>query len=164
MTSLTLARQIRALKASWHADGSWPLRGSDEGPASHAETSAQEVQVDGSDNTVSSDSASATDAAAGEAPVQAQAPQGFALSSLPRSRWPARMLLRPPRVALDAARGVVVLPKQPEAGPPARPDPSPRQIARMYARGLARQKQSLLAAQQGTASDDMEVQTRANVT
>lgn len=132
--------QIRALKASWHQEGTWPLRGNDEGLAADSSETSPEKSLAAIDADADASEASADDGSDSESNAE-RAPIGptlvVPLEKLQRSRWPAKLLLRPPTQSAtnDGSGASHALPmRQPEPGLPARPDPSPRQIARMYAR------------------------------
>ncbi|KAL9939093.1 hypothetical protein V8E36_001906 [Tilletia maclaganii] len=105
---------VRTLKASWHAEGSWPLVGCD--------APEQDTKV-----TLPNPSSSAS------GPRQAGGTEGGSrpTMTIPRSCHPSALLIKPKVAYADLMTAV-------DPGPPARPDPSSEQIRNAYrARGIA---------------------------
>ncbi|KAK0559062.1 hypothetical protein OC844_004677 [Tilletia horrida] len=122
---------VRTLKASWHADGSWPLAGSDatEADATLTLPAVPPPALPASANKQQKRGAIPASASVSQATVAATT-VSTTFMRLPRSVHPAALLLKP-RVPSPNA-----LPP-PEPGPPVRPDPTPDQIAQAYrARGI----------------------------
>ncbi|KAE8222432.1 hypothetical protein CF319_g4364 [Tilletia indica] len=109
-SGLPLWTVVRILKASWHADGSWPLVGAD---ASEEETFLSILP--------------ASNPAQQNGTVAEATPPTM---RIPRSVHPAELLIK--------RRAPLVTTMAMEPGPPARPDPTPDQVAQAYrSRGIA---------------------------
>ncbi|KAE8212248.1 hypothetical protein CF327_g4094 [Tilletia walkeri] len=109
-SGLPLWTVVRILKASWHADGSWPLVGAD---ASEEETFLSILP--------------ASNPAQQNGTVAEATPPTM---RIPRSVHPAGLLVK--------RKAPLVTTMAMEPGPPARPDPTPDQVAQAYrSRGIA---------------------------
>ncbi|CAD6904002.1 unnamed protein product [Tilletia controversa] len=105
---------VRMLKASWHAEGSWPLIGAD--------ASEKDTQLSLPTNPQRSIGTSV-------ATSTPHPPSSTTTMKIPRSVHPTALLLK--------GKAPLVTTMTPEPGPPARPDPSPDEVAQAYrARGI----------------------------